>query len=205
MASADSVTAWLGRFRAGDDTALAELHRRYWPVAVALARQRLQGTPVRVGDEEDVAQSAFWGLYQAVREHRVVCLEHRHHLLALLSTIVACKAINLVKRELAQKRGGGQTRTGVALDALAADETYIPLQQALLSDCYDHFLNALPGSLRPYAERHLAGYTNKEIANQLGKVERTVERKMALVMARWRERVTGSINQDVAAFIQPGG
>jgi DNA-directed RNA polymerase specialized sigma24 family protein len=201
MSSADSVTAWLGRLRAGDDTALAQLHQRYWPVAVALARQRLQGAPVRGPDEEEVAQSAFWGLYQAIREHRTPCLEHRHHLLALLSTIVACKAINLVKREVAQKRGGAQARAGAALAALVADDSYTPLQQAMLRDCYDHFLNALPAGLRSYAERHLAGYTHKEIGAQLGKVERTVERKLALVLARWRELAADSINQDVGALL----
>jgi DNA-directed RNA polymerase specialized sigma24 family protein len=200
MSSAGSVTVWLGKLCAGDDAALARLHQRFWPLAVARARRSLEGVPPHGRDEEDIANSAFLSLYEAVRAGRVPLLENRHHLLALLSTIVACKAVNERKRALRQKRGGGRGRDVSDLEALAGEECS-PAQQVLLDDCYDHFINGLAEGLRPFAELHLAGFTHREIAVQLNCVERTVERKLARVLARWQEMAEDSVSSDVRELL----
>jgi hypothetical protein len=58
MSSIGSVTAWIAQLNAGEDTALAKLHARYWPFLVGLAPKRLLGVPGRATDEENEARRA---------------------------------------------------------------------------------------------------------------------------------------------------
>jgi DNA-directed RNA polymerase specialized sigma24 family protein len=204
MSSTGSVTAWIGQLQKGEDTALGKLHARYWPVLVALARQRLQGMPGRAADEEDVAQEAFWDFYRSLKAGRVPRLANRHDLMALLTHLVACRAVNQFKHEFAvQKRGAGQVRGGSAFDLLTAGDAAAddcertPLEHALLADCYRHYVDALPERLRAFAELYLAGSTNKETAAALDCSERTVERKIALLLARWQEMAAASLVQSL--------
>jgi DNA-directed RNA polymerase specialized sigma24 family protein len=207
MSSTGSVTAWIGQLRAGEEAALGKLHARYWPCLVGLARKRLQGVPGRAADEEDVAQEAFWDFYRSLKAGRVPRLADRHDLLALLTHLVACRAVNQIKHEVGvQRRGAGHVRGGSALDLLAAAGEggggppdavgRTPLEEALLADCYQYYLDALPERLRPIAERYLAGCTHKETAAALGCSERTVERKVALILGRWQGMAADSVVQE---------
>lgn len=183
-----SVTAWIGQLKAGEEAALGQLHRRYWQALVGLARGKLKGAPVRVGDEEDVAQEAFWSFYRSLRAGKLPRLANRHDLLALLTHIVTCKAVNLLQHELGvQKRGQGQVRDGTALESLAQEGQRSPLEAALLNDCYRHYLDGLPDNLREFGAMYLAGFTQQEIADRLGCVDRTVQRKLKLVLNRWQQ------------------
>jgi RNA polymerase sigma factor (sigma-70 family) len=203
MSSTGSVTAWIGQLQAGEETALNNLYKRYWPHLVALARQRLKGVPIRFADEEDVAQEAFWSFYRCLKAGRAFRLESRHDLLALLTLIIACKAINQIQHELGvQKRGGTRVVSLSALDAGIAPAPegrgLSPLEQALRNDEYRHYLSGLPEGLRDFAELWLAGCTQKEIAAQLGCVERTVERKLAIILKKWQGMADESLSQDLS-------
>jgi FixJ family two-component response regulator len=46
---------------------------------------------------------------------------------------------------------------------------------------------------------HLAGFTNREIADQLSCVERTVERKLSMLRDRWQRLATENIESNVDA------
>jgi RNA polymerase sigma factor (sigma-70 family) len=204
MLTGHSVTAWIGQLKAGQDEALGRLHQRYWPLLVATARGKLAGGVPRGGDEEDVAQEAFWSFYRSVRNGVVPQLNNRRDLLALLTHIVACKAVNQIKHDGVQKRGGGRVVGEAALDgpgSLAgldqvAEGAVSPAEQAALTDCYHFYLRRLPEALRPVAELHLAGLTNKEIGRELGCAERTVERKLALLKEKWRAWAAENVSAD---------
>jgi RNA polymerase sigma factor (sigma-70 family) len=200
MSSIGSVSIWLGQLQGGDESALTKLHQRYWPTIVARARRQLKGAPLRAVDEEDIANSAFLSLHEAIRSGRTPRLQNRHHLLALLTTIVACKATNEIKHAMRQKRGGGQSQETSDMAVLMDDE-FSPLQQALLSDCYEHYLKGLPQELRAVAELYLADYTHREIAERQGCVERTVERKLQRVLVRWQEMAAADLTQDMRALL----
>jgi DNA-directed RNA polymerase specialized sigma24 family protein len=43
--------------------------------------------------------------------------------------------------------------------------------------------------LRQIARRRLEGYTNAEIAKELGVIERTVERRLQLIRSLWSEEL----------------
>jgi DNA-directed RNA polymerase specialized sigma24 family protein len=150
-------------------------------------------------DEEDVAQEAFWGFVQSVRNQRVPQLATRHDLFALLTHIVACKAATQLESQMAAKRGAGRVfdesafcvgsdmSFNLSLDQ-HPDTALAPSEVIVLNECYDLYVNCLPDGLRPVAELHVAGFTNREIGQQLGCVERTVERKLAAVRKSWQEK-----------------
>ncbi len=186
MATIGSVSQLIARFKEGDEDALAQLHRRYWPALVNMARKRLRQAPLTGADEEDVAQSALIGFCRTVQDRRTPQLANRHHLLALLSHIVACKAVNRIKHTMTLKRGEGQVQSLTPVAFLARDPANAPDEEAILRDCYEHYVGELPDHLREFAELHLAGLTNKEIAERLGCVQRTVERKLTLLRERWQ-------------------
>ncbi len=198
-----SVSQLIAQAKAGDDVALAGLHQRYWPKLVDLARRRIQGAPLHDCDAEDVAQIAFISFYNSLKHKRLPNLEHRHQLLALLSHIVLCKAINEIKRSVTQRQGGGEVLNLAALAELAKDDRHTPLEQALLKDCYEFYMHALSEPLRPFAELHLAGLTNLEIAERMNCVERTVERKVALLRLRWTELAQNNLDRDIDEVLRP--
>jgi RNA polymerase sigma factor (sigma-70 family) len=204
MASGGSVTAWIEELKAGDEAALEKLHARYWPYLLKLARRKLGAAPRRVTDEEDVAQQAFWGFYESLRAGRLPRLTNRQQLAAVLGRIIACQALNQIKHELGvQKRGAGRVQgesvfKGPAHSGDAAPRGLeqveapglSPEEELLLHDFYEHTLGNLPEHLRSYAELYLAGLTHQEIADRLGCTERTVDRKLALVLAKWHRLAT---------------
>jgi RNA polymerase sigma factor (sigma-70 family) len=194
MSSTGSVTVWIGRLKQGEEAALGRLHDRYWPLLVKLARKRLRGSPSRAADEEDVAQAAFWSFFRGLKAGRIPQLENRTDLLALLTHIIACKAVNQIEHEVGtQKRDAGRVQGDSVLGYLTSHTAPTPLEQSLLNDCYECYVSALPEKLRDFAELYLAGYTHKEIANKLGCVERTVDRKIALVLEKWQAKAAAGV------------
>jgi DNA-directed RNA polymerase specialized sigma24 family protein len=196
-AARGSVTQLLDRLRAGEPDALSRVVERFWGFLLARAGRRLGGAPRRAADEEDVAQEVWADLARGMADGRWPQLANRHDLVALLTQITDCKAVNQIKHELARKRGGGgvwdEARLGPGgtgsgpggLEEAARDPALPPPELALRSDWWDHCLAQLPDSLRPVAEMHLAGHAVAEIAAALECSERTVARKLALIRAAW--------------------
>ena len=168
---------------------------------VDAARRRLRVAKSRHQDAEDVAQIAFISFYQTLRRTGLPQVTSRHQLLALLTHIVACRAINEAKRSLTQKRGGGNVKNDSPLLMLSEAAENSPLEEALLKDCYTFYINSLPEKLRPTAELHLAGFANREIAERLQCVERTVERKLSLLRQHWQTLAVDSVNADVTELL----
>jgi len=199
MTDKGSVTRLIQGFCEGDEAAFASLHARYWPMLVRIARKKLRQVPLRVADEEDVAQQAFWSFYRSVRQGQLPKLNDRHDLLAALTHVTVCKACSQIESLLGTtKRGKGRVRGESALGILAgrsstspglqqvAQDLHLPDDEALARDCYDYYLQRLPDSLREVARLHLAGLSNRELAQELNCVERTVERKLNLLRRQWQ-------------------
>jgi DNA-directed RNA polymerase specialized sigma24 family protein len=203
MSSPGSISVWLAQMKEGEETAIGQLFKRYWPLLVGLARRKLSGTPRRAEDEEDVAQKVFWNFCESLRAGRLPHLANRQELLALLSHITACQAINQIKHEIGvAKRGAGRVQSEDAIGN-ASERSHgldqvpalamSPEESAILQDSYRRYMQYLPGSLREFAELCLAGYTHHEIALQKGCTERTVDRKLALIMAKWQRLAADSL------------
>jgi len=208
MTPVGSVSTWLEQLKGGEEATLDKLHERYRPVLVGLAQRKLKGCTRRALDEEDVAQQTFWGFYRSLKAGRLSHLTNRHELLALLTHITACQAANQIQHEVGvAKRGGGKVQGESVLDVVTAsgehqrgmaqveDRGVSPPEQALLDDCYQRYVGAVPENLRAFAELRLAGFTHQKIADRMGCTERTVDRKIALIMAKWQRMAAESMNR----------
>jgi DNA-directed RNA polymerase specialized sigma24 family protein len=192
----DSFDSWIEKIREGDEKAARDVWERFFPRLVRLARVKMQGAPLRVADEEDVALSAMKSFFRAAREGRFDSLD-KQGLWYLLATITARKAIRHRTHFTALKRGGGAVQGHLAMgmgtdseatpDAFAGNE-HTPEFLTAMHEELDRLLGQLrDDTLRRIAIWKMEGYSNDEIADQLSISNRSVERKLRLIRDRWSQ------------------
>jgi DNA-directed RNA polymerase specialized sigma24 family protein len=199
-ASATSVTQWIGRLKAGDPDAAQKLWERYFRRLVGLARKKLRAAPRRAADEEDVALSAFDSFCRGAGEDRFPRLHDRLDLWQLLVLLTARKALDLAQHERRQKRGGGAVLDEAALPRPASSSAQdgaldkieslqpTPAFAAQVAEECRRLLERLDSpDLQSVALRKVEGYSNEEIAAQLGCGLRTVERRLRLIRSIWEQ------------------
>jgi DNA-directed RNA polymerase specialized sigma24 family protein len=197
--SEGSVTGWIGELKSGEPDAAGQLWKRYFNGLVRLARSKLEAVPraATVEDEEDAALDAFQSLCAGAAAGRFDRLKDRDDLWRLLVVITMRKVCDQIRRQHKLKRGGGRVVPEAALAGLDPDgpgsfEQFIgrepdPEFAAMLAEEFQARLGSLsdPG-LRQVALWKLEGYSSDEIANRLGCVGRTVDRKLDLIRKFWR-------------------
>ncbi len=192
-----SVTGWIGQLQAGDASAAQRLWERYFGRLVRLASQRLQGTGVRLADEEDVALSAFASLCRGVLKGRFPELTDRTDLWRLLVVLTARKAWHLRRDEQRQKRGGtpaakrdgalSPDRAPTELNEIVGREPTPAFAAEVAEECERLLSRLTTAELRSIALRKMEGHTTAEIAAQLGCGRSTVERRLRLIRLLWTE------------------
>lgn len=191
MSAGESVTHFFRRLRAGDAAAAGPLWRHFFPRLTALARRTLAGRPTGAADADDAAQSAFATFCRRAADGQFSA-GGRDDLWNLLGVMTVRKARRQVRRELADKRGGGRVVGEAGLlrpdgSPLPLDEAAADLPAADFDLCSEELLASLPDELRGIAVLRLLGHLNREIAELLGCTERKVERKLALIRLRWEQ------------------
>ncbi|MCC6492607.1 MAG: RNA polymerase subunit sigma-70 [Pirellulales bacterium] len=181
-----SVTHWLQLAADDDSTAQQQLWNRYFARLAALARARITGAPQRVADEEDVVLSAFNSFFSGARAGRFPELHDRTGLWPLLVKITARKAINQVKRQQAKKRSSSAQEAVCDMAQLVGSEP-TPQFAMEVAEKVERLLRPLDDQLRTVAVMKLEGFSNAEIADRLGVVERSVERKLARIRLEWTD------------------
>ena len=198
MANQNSVTIWIDGIKAGDGSDIERLWDRYFERLVRLAAARLPAHSRRSFDEEDVALSAFQSFCDRAGRGQFPQLSDRDDLWRLLATITVRKALDTIRQQSRQKRGGGQVLGESALlvgagtegdglaEVLSREPT--PDEVAGFAENYHRFLARLQEPpLRTIALRRLEGQTTREIARALDVSTKTVERKLQLIRAIWSE------------------
>jgi len=201
MSSPGSITYWIDRLKSGDPAAVRKLWERYFHRLVGLARKKLQNTPRRAADEEDVAQSAFASFWRRAQQGQFPQLEDRNDLWHLLMVITVRKAINQAKSERRQKRGGAGLNMPTLPDPVSAAED-ATLEQIIGSEPTPEFaaqvaeecqrlLDSLGDpELRLIALWKMEGDTSAQIATKLRRVPRTIERRLQLIRKIWEQEIT---------------
>jgi DNA-directed RNA polymerase specialized sigma24 family protein len=197
-----SITEWLGNLREGDQAAAQPLWERYFSKLVTVARTKLRRMRRTTADEdeEDAALSAFNSFCAGAARGKFPQLADRDDLWRLLVVITARKAMAQANRQGRQKRGGGRvveeavlfghgpgdTDGSIAgLERIAAGGP-TPEFAAMMAEECRRLLDALDDeSLKQVAVSRMEGYSNDEIADQLGCARRTVARRLDLIRKTW--------------------
>jgi RNA polymerase sigma factor (sigma-70 family) len=184
MPTDDSVTLWLNQIKVGERAGVRLLLERYFRRLVQLARSRFQGQSGLAGYDEDVALSAFKSLCLGAERGRFPQLADRDDLWRVLAVLTVRKAIDLQRRHRNREVLGEPN-----LEQLLSDEPPAEMAAEMAED-YERLLGILgDGELRSVALWKVERYTNQEIAQKLGCVERSVERKLQRIRILWAEAV----------------
>ncbi len=192
-----SVTRVIQNLKQGESEAAVEVWDRFFQRLVSLARKRLGNAPRRLADEEDVALSVMETLIAGAAEGRFPQLSDRNELWKLLLVITRQKAVDQIRRELRDKRGGGDVRGDSIFfklngnDSPANWEAFLgddptPESLAVLNDQYRQLLEALPDeTLKSIVGLKLQSFTDSEVSEKLGLAVSTVERKRRRIREIW--------------------
>ena len=194
-----SVTQWIADWKAGDARASQQLWERFFQRVVGLARKRLGGMPKQMADEEDVAISAFNSFFAAAQAGRFPQLHDRDDLWQILFDLIDKKSTDLKrylgreKRDFRRQQGesafdgaAANSATGPAgFDAVEGPEPSPELIAEFTEEVAERLRVLDDPELRQIALWKLEGFENREIAEKLDRVERSVERKLKVIRDRW--------------------
>ena len=199
MPNDDSVSQWIDGLKAGDEAAARQLWERYYGRLVGLAYKKLRAGHRRAADEEDIVLSAFHSFCQRARRNQFPDLRDRDDLWRLIVCITERKVCDQVRADRRQKRGGGDV-AGESVFLQAGDASGIggiqqvagheptPEFAAETAEAIERLLRILDDDeLRLIAARKLEGFSNAEIAAQLGRSIPTVERRLKLIRGIWEK------------------
>jgi DNA-directed RNA polymerase specialized sigma24 family protein len=193
VSSDGSITHWLHLLKAGDRDAAQPLWEAYFVRLVGVARSHLQGLREKTGaDEEDVALSAFDTFCRNAQNGVFPRLDDRDDLWQVLLVLTVRKARSLARRQKRLKRGAGRVVTFADLDdedveAVLSTEPAPEVAIQLAEECQQLIEQLNDDSLRRVALWKLEGYNNREIAERMGCVEKTVERKLRSIRQLWSD------------------
>jgi DNA-directed RNA polymerase specialized sigma24 family protein len=191
-----SITHLILSAKRGDESAMQGLWDRCFQRMMLIARAKLQDSPRRVADEEDIVLTALNGFFEGARQGRFPQLKDRSSLWPLLTKITMRKAISQRARERTASRGGGRIR-GDSVFAID-DDSYRGIEAAIAKEITAEFADEVCISgrellerldddvLRLVARRKLEGYLHAEIAKELGCSKRTIDRKLDHIRRVWR-------------------
>jgi DNA-directed RNA polymerase specialized sigma24 family protein len=196
MSSSNSISEWISSLKERDAEAVQVLWNRFSAPLLEHARRKLSAAPRGMVDEEDITQSVFRSLWRGAISGRFEDIKNRDDLWWLLLAITKQKVVDHIRRESAQKRGGGRVATEVALGLEATDAPFaldwligdVPTPDFLvmLQEQNDRLLGLLRDDrLRNVAVSRIEGYTVPEIAHALAISTRSVERKLQLIRKAW--------------------
>ena len=203
-----SVTMWISDLKKGDENAAAQLWNRYFDQLVRVSRNKLGHAAKRIADEEDIAVDVFTALCRGAEEGRFEQLQNRSDLWSLLVAIAGSKAVDQIRRQTTQKRGGTDLRgesvfgnleeTGTGFDAVLSAE---PTPEFLVMVNEEN--ERLLGLLRDDTQRQIAmlrmeGFNNQEIADRVGISLRSVVRKLGVINEVWSSELPNE--EETAGF-----
>lgn len=179
----------LRRLKAGEDDAATALYLKYAEDLRSLANARCSPALATRLDPDDIVQSVFRTFFRrAARDGYDV--PEGEDLWKLLLVIALNKIRNAATHHRAAKRDVRQTvglgEQGLSLTGVEADSSGLAVLRMVVDDA----LGQLPGTARAIVERRIEGFEVAEIAEQVGRSKRSVER----VLQRFRDELRGRLD-----------
>lgn len=197
----NSVSQWIVNLQKGDANAAQRLWDRYFTALVEYARKRLNKSARLSADEEDVALSVFDSLCRGAQAGRFADLKGRDELWFLLLALTRRKIVDQHRHHFQQKSGGGVVEVEsdipreipggafFCLDSLL-DELPSPDLLLQMDEEWQRLIHLLrDDTLRRIANWRIEGYSVDEIADKLGVLPRSVNRKLILIRSRWWKEI----------------
>jgi RNA polymerase sigma-70 factor (ECF subfamily) len=177
MSAKDSFAALMERLRSGDDEAAREVFRRFARQLVALARQRIHQQLAPKVDAEDVVQSAYKSFFVRLREGGLRASSW-DNLWYLLTLITLRKCADRVAHFQTRRRNVGREAPNAAAEPWreAVSREPRPEEAVVLAETVEELFRLLDEAERPVLELSLQGYSSAEIAERLGRAQRSVRR-----------------------------
>jgi RNA polymerase sigma-70 factor, ECF subfamily len=178
MESAPSDVLLVARCANGDEGALAELYDLFGRAAYALALRIVRDA----SQAEDVVQEAFLDLWRSAGRFD----PSRSRPASYLLTFVHRRAVDLVRREQARPRRGGDVDD--IADRAGRDDIAASLVASEQGESVRRALAGLPRPQREVLElAYFNGLSQSEIAERLGEPLGTVKSRTHVALSRLRE------------------
>lgn len=187
MPNEESVTLWIHAVRQGDAVAAENLWQRYFRQLMAQARSRMANVQRTAYDEEDAAISTFHLLCTKLQDGQYPTISDRDDLWHLMLTVLIRKICRRVKYQQAAKRIDTQGNR----DSTLIEDLPAATSQEISQECYELVAMLKDPNLEKIALLKFEGYTNDEIASQLNRTRRTVQRMLNLIRNIWQEELDG--------------
>jgi hypothetical protein len=179
-----------------DEVAECKLNDLYFNRLVGLARKKLGAASKRVADEYDVANEVLDCLFRGARQGNFPFLRHRDDLWRLMVKLTGYKSANQIKYLSTQMRvpaNGLRGDSGFEGDGGingVVGKNPDPPTVVTLKEGFHKLLEVLDDKLlQQIAILKMDGYTNVEIAEQLGWSRATIDLKLKLIRTKWRARL----------------
>lgn len=185
-----TVTNWLRQVRKSTEDDVVERLWNYFSSGM-LREAKPKCQQLRIGDENDVVTSAFFHLIKAMRDEKTKDFASRREFWRLLRIITKRQISDWVRREHAQKRGGGRV---ISMSSIERANELFEAQQSDPHVCEEDLLGRLQALAKllkhPKTEQviHLKvrGRTNSKIAQELGLSVRTIQYLISDIEAAWK-------------------
>jgi RNA polymerase sigma factor (sigma-70 family) len=183
MAEESSFALLMRRVREGDETAAAELVRRYEPAIRRVARVRLADTRLRrLFDSMDVCQSVLGSFFVRAALGQFD-LQTPEQLLNLLVSMARRKAADVAREAGAARRDYRREQPG-AEEAEAPARGATPSQEVAGAELLVEFRRRLSAEERQLADQRAAGLEWEQIAAQRGASPEALRKQLTRAIDR---------------------
>lgn len=193
----DDIGLFLARIRAGDEDAARELLSRYEPEVRLVVRRQLPRLLRSRFDSLDFLQSVWGDFFQKVRNGPTEFTDARH-LVGFLARAAKNKVIDEYRRAASQKQDMQREEPIWSQEGRPRELAGNPESPSLLMEAREAFeklCDLLPEDRRNLLSLKAQGLSSKEIGEELGISERTVQR--VLEELRKRAQVdTGPVGEE---------
>ena len=175
---ADDIPAFLARIQAGDQDAARELLQRYEAEVRLVVRRQLPKLLRSRFDSLDFLQSV-WGSFFRKIQTGPAEFEDSRHLVAILARAAKNKVIVEYRKAGSQKQDVRREEP-LWIEGYRARDVVGPVDSPSelveAKEVFDHLRDLLPKERREIFELKAEGLSSREIGDQLGISERTVQR-----------------------------
>ena len=189
--SDSDITLWLSREGGLTEAAASRIWDEFYARLLRLSQRKLRAVK-GTADEEDIAASAMKSFFRRFEQFH---LEDRDDIWKLLSTILRNKTASSLRRQLAQKRGGGRLAKEADFQeeeilASVCDEEGMPelVEQAI--DACSELIDLLPNEkMQATALWKFQDYTHAEIASKMNCSTSLVKQRVKRIREIWTRSI----------------